>query len=313
MMACDDVSLSTFQIKCSLKVFCSIILQCQSSEHQWWLLDETKVSRGKYGNALTLFDQIGVASSTFASVYGSRWRNKSRTVLPFPLAMTKFNDCNFVTVCRDESGRVSTPSVAESCIVKMDNDKMQYVKDLISERVQLKVDAYLRAMTDESSTADANDMDTSFDTTTSGDADTSFDTTTSGDTDTSMEEVDGSSGVDGNASSAAAEKRKSTADQASADGTTANKVSRDATSQDTGSAKASSTTLSPELLALKDVLFDSQGNLKQDVATVVQLCIKDKKKLAPQELRLAGCLLKKAIDGHAEKSQVRVVVVDLHR
>ena len=50
------------------------------------------------------------------------------------------------------------------------------------------------------------------------------------------------------------------------------------------------------------------------MATVVQLCIKDntdKKELAPQELRLAGCLLKKVIDGHAEKSQVRVV--DLHR
>ena len=139
-----------------------------------------------------------------------------------------------------------------------------------------------------------------------GDADTSFDTTSSGDTDTSMEEVD----HNGNASSAAAEKRKSTADQASADGT-ANKVSRDATSQDTGSAKASNTTLSTELLALKDILFDSQGNLKQDVATVVQLCIKDKKELAPQELRIAGCLLKKAIDGYAEKSQVRVV--DLHR
>ena len=241
-------------------------------------------------------------------------------VLPFPLAITKFNDCNFVTVCLNESDRVSTPSVAESCIVKKDNEKMQYVKDVISERVQLQVDAYLRAMTDESSTADDMDIsvgdgdaDTSFDTTTSGDADTSFDTTTSGDTDTdtSMEEVDGSSGVDGNASSAAAEKRKSTADQASADGTTANKVSRDATSQDTGSAKASSTTLSPELLALKDVLFDSQGNLKQDVATVIQSCIKDKEELAPQELRLAGCLFKKAIDGHAEESQVRVVNLPL--
>ena len=183
---------------------------------------------------------------------------------------------------------------------------MQYVKDVISERVQLEVDAYLRKMTDESSTSTTDDMDISVG---DGDADTSFDTTSSGDTDTSMEEVDGSSG-DGNASSAAAEKRKSTADQASADGTTANKVSRDATSQDTGSAKASSTTLSPELLALKDVLFDGQGNLKQDVATVIQSCIKDKEKLAPQELRLAGCLLKKAIDGHAEKSHVRVV--DLH-
>ena len=225
-------------------------------------------------------------------------------VLPFPLAITKFNDCNFVTVCLNESDRVSTPSVAESCIVKKDNEKMQYVKDVISERVQLEVDAYLRKMTDESSTSTTDDMDISVG---DGDADTSFDTTSSGDTDTSMEEVD----HNGNASSAAAEKRKSTADQASADGTTANKVSRDATSQDIGSAKASSTTLSPELLALKDVLFDSQGNLKQDVATVVQLCIKDKKELAPQELRLAGCLLKKAIDGHAEKSQVRVV--DLHR
>ena len=254
---------------------------------------------------MTWFDQIGIESTTFADLYGARWKSKAG-VLPFPLAITKFNDCNFVTVCLNESDRVSTPSVAESCIVKKDNEKMQYVKDVISERVQLKVDAYLRAMTDESSTAD--DMDTTDD----GEADTSFDTTSSGDTDTSMEEVDHY----GNASSAAAEKRKSTADQASADGTTANKVSRDATSQDIGSAKASSTTLSPELLALKDVLFDSQGNLKQDVATVVQLCIKDntdKKELAPQELRLAGCLLKKAIDGHAEKSQVRVVVVDLHR
>ena len=35
---------------------------------------------------------------------------------------------------------------------------MQYVKDVISERVQLEVDAYLRKMTDESNTA--NDMDT---------------------------------------------------------------------------------------------------------------------------------------------------------
>ena len=61
-----------------------------------------------------------------------------------------------------------------------------------------------------------------------------------------MEEANGSSD-NGNAS-AAAEKRKSTADQASVDGM-ANKVSRDATSQDTGSAKASAM-LSPDTTCL---------------------------------------------------------------
>ena len=184
-MACDDETLSKFRIERSLKVFCKVILELQLPKHLWWILDDNVKSRQRQGDVLTLFEQIGIESKKFVEVYGARWKSKAG-VLPCPLAVTTYDNCNFVTVCLNKSEVGSTCYVEESGIVKKNDDKMQYVKDVISERVQLEVDAYLRKMTDESNTAD--DMDT----TDVGEADTSFDTTTSGDTDASMEEVDGS-------------------------------------------------------------------------------------------------------------------------
>ena len=278
------------ELTLSLEEFREVVIESKYAGRVWWLVDENQKATTYYPNCLTLFEQIGVTSDVFATVHKSRWRSKQ--IFGFQISDLSYG-VKFLTVCPygKENELFDISAVRDDDLASKENPKLDEIRQIVRDRVAARL-------------RDTSDSDGD------GEADTSFDTTTSGDTDTSMEEVDGSSG-DGNASAAAAEKRKSTADQASADGTTANKVSRDATSQDIGSAKASSTTLSPELLALKDVLFDSQGNLKQDVATVIQSCIKDKEELAPQELRLAGCLFKKAIDGHAEESQVRVVNLPL--
>ena len=86
---------------------------------------------------MTLFEQIGIESKTFVKVHGTRW--KSKAVLPLSLATTKFNDCTFVTVCLDKSDSVSPPSVTESCIIEKNDEKLQCVKGLVIERVQLRV------------------------------------------------------------------------------------------------------------------------------------------------------------------------------